>query len=239
MDRRKVRLLLWAGCLGAAVLFAGDMLFYGNWGSGRSFTPDNVGNVMANVALWRLQLGSITGPIGVAFDLLGMLGLWFCCRRASPRLAAVMFVCMYTMDLSGVLQHGIFGPLGFAFRYCGRSSEAVTQILKLNSILSIAQIIVGWIGLAIWFFLTLKKRAGVPRWTVFFHPILTMLLVFAVGYVPAPLGYPLAGGWSNIRSSAWFAVLALTYKDAEIESRAAETRESEPSGPLNLIRRGI
>jgi len=64
MNSIRIRLLLWSGCLAGVILFAGDMLFYGAWGSGRSFTPENRNNVMANVALWRLHLGSITGPVG-------------------------------------------------------------------------------------------------------------------------------------------------------------------------------
>lgn len=79
MSSRKIRLLLWAGCLGATILFIGDMLFYGEWGPGNSFTTDKVSNVMANIALWRLHLGAITGPIGIGFTLLGVLGIWYCC----------------------------------------------------------------------------------------------------------------------------------------------------------------
>jgi hypothetical protein len=41
--------------------------------------------------------------------------------------------------------------------------------------------------------------------------------------VPAPLGMPLAGGWNNIASTIWFAVLALTYNCQEIGSPIAES----------------
>lgn len=74
--------------------------------------------------------------------------------------------------------------------------------------------IIGWIGLAIWLFLTLKKQSGVPRWTAFLCPILTFWLRFPMFYVPAPLGFPLVGGWSNIRFAIVIAVLALTYNDS-------------------------
>jgi len=239
LNSRKIRLLLWSGCLGGVVLFSGDMLFYGAWGSARSWSHDYFLSRMASVALWRLHLGSITGPVGMGFDLLGMLGLWFCCRRAAPRLAALMLACMYANDLSGLLQHGIFGPLGFAIRDCGRSSDAVAQIFKLNDILTTGQMIVGAIGLVIWIFLTLKNKACVPRWTVLLCPLFTYWLEYAIVRVPAPLGLPLWGGWSNVVETIWFAVLALTYKDEEIESRVAETGESEAIGSLNAAGRGL
>jgi hypothetical protein len=52
MNSRKTRLLLWSGCLGAVVLFAGDMLFYGDWGSARSWSHDYFLNQMASVPRW-------------------------------------------------------------------------------------------------------------------------------------------------------------------------------------------
>jgi hypothetical protein len=217
MNPRKIRWLLWCGCLGTVILFAGDMLFYGEWGSARVWSHDYFLSMMARVVPWRLHLGSITGPVGVGLDLLGMLGIWFCCRRAAPRLAAVMLAFMYANDLISVLQHGIFGPLGFAIRYCGAKSDAVAQIFKLNGTLGTGQTVLSTAGLLIWIFLVLGKKAGVPRWTVLFCPLLTYWLEYAVVYVPAPLGLPLWGGWSNVVEAIWLAALALTYKDVSQE----------------------
>jgi len=223
MNASKIRLLLWSGCLGAVILFAGDILFYGEWGSARSWSHDYFLSMMAHVAPWRHDLGSITGPVGVGFELLGVLGIWFCCRRAAPRLAAAMLACMYTMQLLLVLTHGIGGPMGFAIRFCGGSSDAVVQILKLEHLLVTAMTPVWYVGGAIWIFLTLWKKAGVPRWTILLCPLLiTGRLDFALLYVPAPLGLPLYDGWSNIVDAIWFTVLALTYKDQKIESGIAE-----------------
>lgn len=219
MNQIKVPLLLWLGCLGAAILFAGDILFYGEWGSARVWSHDYFLSMMAQVAPWRHHLGSITGPIGVGFWLLGAVGLWSCCRRASPRLAAVMLASIYIVELLILIQHGNFGPLGFAIRFCGRNSDAVVQMLKLDSTLIALMTPFAYIKAAIWIFLTLRKKAGVPRWTILSCPLLiTSRLDFALVYVPAPLSLPLWDGWWNIVDIVWFAVLALTYKEKEIES---------------------
>ena len=118
MNPRKIRLLLWCGCLGAVILFAGDILFYGEWGSARVWSDDYFLSMMAHVAPWRHHLGSITGPVGVGFMLLGMLGLWFCCRRAAPHLAAVMLAFFMWTDFSGFCSMESLGrwdlPSGFA-----------------------------------------------------------------------------------------------------------------------------
>jgi hypothetical protein len=47
MNPWRTRLLLWAGGLGAAIYFAGDMLCYGGWGSGQVVFIER----MAGVAL--------------------------------------------------------------------------------------------------------------------------------------------------------------------------------------------
>jgi hypothetical protein len=218
MTSRKIRLLLWAGCLGAAILFAGDMLFYGAWGSGHDYLSNDLWNsIMAGVPLWRHHLGSITGPVGMGLVILGMLGLWSCCRRAAPRLAMVMLAFFYVFGVFSVLQHGIFGPMGFVIRYCGPKSAAVGEIWKLNALLGKPQL-VGWaVGSLIWIFLVLTKKAGVPRWTVFLCPIFTSWLDRIVVRLPAPLGMPLTGGWNTFIMAIWFAVLATTYKGESLK----------------------
>jgi hypothetical protein len=139
---------------------------------------------------------------------------------APPRRGDAGF--FYVDGLFGILQHGIFGPMGFAIRFCGGSSDAVVQILKLEQMLVTAVTPIWYVGAAIWIFLTLWKKAGVPRWTILLCPLLiTGRLDFALLYVPSPLGLPLYDGWGNIVDMIWFVVLALTYKDQEIKSGIA------------------
>jgi len=215
MDSRKIRLLLWSGCLAYVVFFAGDMLFYGEWGSARSWSHDYFLSMMASVAPWRHHLGAITGPVAGGLQLLGCLALWTCCRRAAPRLAAVMLAGLYVDSCFGILQHGVFGPLGFAIRHCGPTSGAMAQMFKLDDILN-KPAMGGWaIGSLIWIFLALRGKACVPRWTVLFCPFLTDWLERAALYVPASISMPLWGGWTNFAGAVFFAVLALTYHDSE------------------------
>jgi hypothetical protein len=213
MNSRKIRLLLWTGCMGAAIYFAGDMLCYGGWGSGQVSFAER----MARVALWRLHLCSVTAPAGTGFYLLGALGLWFCCRRAAPRLAALMGGSLCIDFLFGGLWHGMGGPLGFAIQHCGPSNGAVGEIRELMAISRNVCGYSGIIGFGIWIFLTLKKKTGQPGWTVLLCPLITLWLQSLMVHLPAPVGLPLAGGWGNISHMIWFAVLALTYKDLSKE----------------------
>src|SRR5437879_4205688 len=127
MSSRTVRMMLWSGFLGSIILFAGDMLFYGGWGAN-----GDLRRMMASAALWRLHLGSLTGPLGMAFVLPSAVGLWYCHRGTFPRLAGLMLGSFYLLYLSGLLQHGIFGPLGFVLQDSGPNSQAFAQILTLN-----------------------------------------------------------------------------------------------------------
>jgi hypothetical protein len=159
----------------------------------------------------------------VGFWLLGAVGLWFCCRRAAPQFAAVMLASMCIMELLTLLQHGIFGPMGFAIRSYGDNSDAVAQIFRLNNLLITLITPFTYIYAAIWIFLTLRRQSGVPCWTILLVPLITNRLEKVAFWVPAPLGLPLWDGWSNVVLALWFVVLALTYKGQEIESQIAES----------------
>jgi len=214
MNSTKIKLLLWSGCLGAIILFSGDMLYYGAWGSGKESLSNEVWiSLMASVPLWRHHFGAITGPVGVGLVIIGYLGLWFCCRQSAPRFALVMLAFFYLNGVFSILQHGIFGPVGFALHYAGPKSALVDELYKLNNLLGKPQFVGSIVGSIIWFFLAIIKKAGVPRWTVLFCPLITYWLYKVIIFVPAPLGMPLEGGWNNIVDALWFLVLALTYKD--------------------------
>ena len=210
----KTRSLLWLGCLGAALYFAGDMLCYGGWGPGH-FSP---AERMVSVALWRLHLESMTEPVGTGLYLLGVVGLWHSCRRAAPRIAMVMLVALSAQSLFGGLWHGSGGPLGFAIQSCGIDSAAVVEIRKMMGMASQVCAVTGLPGFAIWIVLALRRTAGVPRWSVVFVPVFTLWLRGLVATVPAPFGLPLAGGWGNISFMVFFAVVALTYQEPADQS---------------------
>jgi hypothetical protein len=113
------------------------------------------------------------------------------------------------------------GPWGFAIQHCGLNSAAVGEIRKLIGILMNVCGYSGIVGFGMWMFLTLRKKCGVPLWTIVFCPLITLWLRGLMVHVPAPVGLPLAGGWGNISHMIWFAVLVLTYKEASIEGGSA------------------
>jgi uncharacterized protein DUF6796 len=202
------RRLLWAGSIGGIVMFAGDMLFYGRWGAG------NESFGMAGTAAWRLYLGSMAGPLGGALYLMGVVGAWLFSRTQAPRLANTMLACLGGMSVIAVLQHGLFGPLGFALQHGGANGSDVVAIRRLNGFLSVGIGAIGLVGFSIWIFLTLSQKVALPRWTVFTCPFVTGFLSPVARGLPAPLGVPVVGGFTNIAFFCWFLVLALTWRSA-------------------------
>lgn len=184
-------MLLWSGFVGSLILFAGDMLFYGGWG-----TFADIPRTLANTASWRLHAGSLTGPLGMAFIIPAVFGMWYCQRATYPHAAAIMLGSLYLMCVLGTLQHGIFEPAGFVLRYAGPKGAELAQIWRLNNMLVTIQIAVFVLGSVIWCFLTFRTPRIVPRWTILFCPLLTGSLQSAIRLTPAPLGLPLAGGWT-------------------------------------------
>ena len=68
-----------------------------------------------------------------------------------------MAAVSYTLEPFGGLLHRTFGPVGFALRYCGQSSEAVAQIWKLNGLVATVCTISLFVGFATWMFLALSR----------------------------------------------------------------------------------
>lgn len=122
--------------------------------------------------------------------------------------------------LAKLPQHGLFGPAGFVLQESGADSKALAQIWKLNGMLSIFEYVF-LIGMAIWVLLTIRGRTGAPRWSVLSCPLLTLWFAPAVERIPAPLGLPLAAGWTNIMICVWFSILFLVVPRSDAGSRAA------------------
>ena len=124
-----------------------------------------------------------------------------------------MLICFGMGCLFGVLQHGIFGPAGFVLQESGANSKALAEIWKLNETLSMFEYVF-LPGMGIWVLLTIKGKTDAPRWSVLCCPMLTLWLMPAIERIPAPLGLPLAGGWTNIMVCLWFAILFVVFPRA-------------------------
>jgi len=104
------------GVAGALLFFAGDMLFYGHWGSGAKF-HDGMLQVLREGSLQRLFVGGLVGPIAACLCL---IGCWHVRRNVitrSPLLGRVAFLALAATMVIGSAVHALWVPRGLAIKY--------------------------------------------------------------------------------------------------------------------------
>jgi hypothetical protein len=204
-----IRLLFVLGCIGAIILFIGDMLFYGAWGSSNFSVFENMKNEDSRRLFW----GTLTAPFGVFFYIFGLFGLWKSSYLRAPRLSTIMVVLFLFQTMLGELQHSLFGPVGLVIQRHGDKSPALNDMLQLIEATVLPMTILFYGAYLIWIFLTVRKMNGFPIWVIIFCPALTIFAGMLMSNIPAPLGLAIAGGWSNIINFIWFGVVAITYNE--------------------------
>jgi hypothetical protein len=103
-DETVNRLTGLTGAAGALLFFAGDMLFYGHWGSGAKF-HDGMLQVLREGSWQRLFVGGLVGPIAACLCL---IGCWHVRRNVisrSPFLGRVAFFALAATMVIGSAVH--------------------------------------------------------------------------------------------------------------------------------------
>jgi len=205
------------GVAGALLFFAGDMLFYGHWGSGAKF-HDGMLQVLREGSLQRLFVGGLVGPIAACLCL---IGCWHVRRNVitrSPLLGRVAFLALAATMVIGSAVHALWVPRGLAIKYSG-AVEGITPelIAALKEYWYFAYQMAevqAYVAAILLFILVLWGKTRYPRWTVFANfGVLSLLAPLAV-WVPAPFGAVLVGGFTNLSIALFFFVSVMsTWKD--------------------------
>jgi hypothetical protein len=202
-----------SGLAGALLFFAGDMLFYGYFGSGASFAQGLVTIVM-HASRGRLYAGGLVGPVAAC---LCIVGFWHVCLNIGPAnvlLRRLLFAMFFLLMVAGGAVHELWTAKGLAIHYCYNQGGPCPNLLfAVKSYWSVAYqfaAIPGYVGAVLLLGLVLLRRTYYPRWTVIANPgVLAILSPFAV-WVPSPLGAILVGGFSNLSIAVFFVVSVIT-----------------------------
>ena len=205
------------GVAGALLFFAGDMLFYGHWGSGAKF-HDGMLQVLREGSLQRLFVGGLVGPIAACLCL---IGCWHVRRNVitrSPLLGRVAFLALAATMVIGSAVHALWVPRGLAIKYSGAVEGIAPELIAaLKDYWSFAYQMAevpAYVAAILLFILVLWGKTRYPRWTVFANfGVLSLLAPLAV-WVPAPFGAVLVGGFTNLSIALFFFVSVMsTWKD--------------------------
>jgi hypothetical protein len=203
-----------AGCAGALLFFAGDMLFYGHWGSGAGFHEGMIETVR-NASLGRLFAGGLVGPFAACLCIVGFWHVYSNVRPSQEFVGRMMLVLFAVLMVFGSAIHTLWTARGLAMKFCYGSDNVSCRALlpAVNSYWGLAYnigAVPGFAAAIVLIVLVLWGKTWYPRWTVLANPAVLMLLSPLADRVPAPLGAMLAGGFTNLSIAVFFLVSVWT-----------------------------
>jgi hypothetical protein len=206
-----------AGLCGALLFFAGDMLFYGHWGSGPAF-HDGMVSVVRSASLPRLYAGGLVGPFAACLCILGFWHVYLNARTPHVWLARVVLLAFVILMVFGSAIHTLWTAKGLALKSCyGDDDAGCRAVLQaVNSYWNIAYnigAVPGYVGAILLIGLVLFGKSAYPRWTALANPAVLALLSPFADLTPAPFGAILAGGFTNLSIALFFSVSILTTWD--------------------------
>jgi hypothetical protein len=230
--RRDMMAAALAGLFGALVLFAGDMLMYGHFGSGRGF-EERHRQVIAAASTSRLITAGILGAVSLLGYLPGAIHVFWRISPCRYRLQGVMFLGLALTFILAGAEHVALGALALAQKASTDLPAAKPVLIVLREYLGAiyrSAEIVGYPTQALLFILVLLRKTSFPRWSALANPGLFMLLSPLTDYIPAPLGAVIAGGTYNLSFSLFFILALVT-----LNKMVAEPRSQDATGGIRLV----
>lgn len=215
MDQKAKRQLAGvAGLCGALLFFAGDMLFYGHWGSAAGFHQGMIETVR-NASLPRLFAGGLVGPVAACLCIVGFWHVYQNVRPEQARIGRVMLVAFTVLMVFGSAVHTLWTTRGLALKYCyGEGDVGCRAIMEaVKSYWDLAYnlgAVPGYWGAIVLLGLVVLGKTCYPRWTAVVNPAVLILLSPLADRAPAPIGAVLTGGFTNLSIALFFLVSVLT-----------------------------
>jgi hypothetical protein len=229
-----------AGLCGALLFFAGDMLFYGHWGSGAGFHEGMIETVR-NGSLARLYAGGLLGPVAACLCIVGFWHVYLNVRPAQARIGQVMLVAFVVLMVFGSAIHTLWTTRGLVIKYCYYNDDAGchTLVNAVNSYWSLAYNLgaaPGYLGAVMLLGLVLFAKTWYPRWTVVANPAVLAVLSPLADRAPAPFGAVLSGGFTNLTIAVFFLVSVwTTWKRAGERESSGSNSKDQISARLKTV----
>ena len=195
------------GLVGAALMFAGDMLLYftsGRYDMDGTLRPYM--EIMRGVSARRVFVGGALGPVAVLPYVLGFLALPALAVTEVGTIAIIVAALLLAFALScGGAYHAQYVFLSIISK-SGHEDlyDQVSDNIMALSRLALLPLYGGMVVLAI---AVVAGQTALPPWFAALTPAVTMLLNFIWMRAPQPARCVLFGGWNNLVFVILFAAL--------------------------------
>jgi hypothetical protein len=208
------------GILGSVILYVGDQVLYYEPVSGQDYDSTLR---MSAVAMNRLIIGGILGPISSMFSLAGAYLLYLLFRQQNKIMAATLGISLGAFFILFGAYHALFPNQGIAARLPDQFQA--TQLEMIRSYLGTVYMAFT-IPLLLWtfllFYFVLSKKSPLPFWILVFTPTVLTLLIFPLkDFIPYPLGSIIFGGWINITFVVFYILIIIAAGKRNIALQAS------------------
>lgn len=214
------KMLLCLGALGAALMYAGDMLLYAGSGA-TDLSPLGLAPAMAGTSYSRLALGGHMGPLASLLYAAGFFGVARLLRPGHHILQWLVLVLFCLAMLYGGAYHSHYPHLAFtaANPYMLDRTAGYINLLALGATVPMA------CASVLFIYAVLRGFTYCSRAMALLTPLPLFLCGAALQHLPEPLLLPLAGGWNNLLFIIFFLACARVRNknDAHGAHRAQQT----------------
>lgn len=202
MNPSMVRLCGYAGLLGACAMFAGDMLFYGQWGSGAEALSGTY-DAIERGDPQRLVIGGLMSIIGGLGYSLGAFHVYGRLAARPSWLRLGVTAGFLATAVIATATHAVWGSFALAVVSGAPAPTLIAKYLSLHFAIG------GGVGIPASLLLAgaiAIRRTDWPVWFAAVSPGAIYLLLSTASYLPAPFGASLVGGAFNLAFAVFYGI---------------------------------
>lgn len=200
MNTSLTRLCGYAGLIGACAMFAGDMLFYGQWGTGGDALKSSLDVVQRNTPQ-HLFLGGMTSIVGGLGYALGACHIYGQMSLRSGWLRACVAGGFLLIAIIATATHAVWGSFALTVATGGPRDSLVATYLSAYFLLGL------FVGIPLSALLAVaifRRQTNWPTWFGVISPGALYLILENADHLPAPLGAPIVGGAFNLAFAVFY-----------------------------------
>lgn len=194
---------LCAGILGAFLMYAGDLLLYGDTALSE-LSPEVVDTTMRRLDASRVLTGGALGPLAAFLYCVGFYGVSGLVRGEYRILRTAILLLFVLGAVYGGAYHSHFPLLAFSLAENGRETLAASR--DYTELLSLGAFGPWGLGSMLFQYAVLRGRTCCRKRAALFAPLVLAFLVLPLQYLPPPFLVLVAGGWLSLSYAVFFAV---------------------------------